>query len=84
MFDELRTRALVLKTACSRSSLTGLAGFPPATGTFSGRGDMESSPNNGTSQGDNNLDTPRVDYCVNLPLTGTWFVWLRYVGPTGF
>ena len=27
MFDELRTRALVLKAACSRSSLTGLAGL---------------------------------------------------------
>ena len=27
MFDELRTRALVLKAACSGSSLTGLAGL---------------------------------------------------------
>ena len=65
------------------TALTGLGGSPAATGTFSGRGDMDSVPNSGASQGDNNLDTPRLDYCVNLPVTGAWFVWLRYVGPTG-
>lgn len=54
-----------------------------AAGTFSGTGDMESVPNTGVGAADNDLNTPRMDYYMNFPAAGTYYVWVRYVGPNG-
>ncbi len=57
----------------------------PVPSGFSGVGVMEAQPNNGLNINDPNILTlsPRLDYLVNFPTAGTYFVWVRASGPSG-
>lgn len=57
---------------------------PIPTG-YSGIGVMEALPNNGLNIGDPNILAlaPRLDYLVNFPTAGTYYVWVRASGPSG-
>ena len=54
-------------------------------GTFVGPGYMDSTPNTGRGPNEDVATTqaPRLDYCVNFPATGTWYVWVRGFGANG-
>lgn len=43
---------------------------------FSGNGAMWAGPNAGANAGGSD-NGPRLDYSVNLPAAGTWYIWLR-------
>lgn len=57
----------------------------PVPAGFSGVGVMEAQPNAGLNINDPNILTlsPRLDYVVNFPTAGTYFVWVRVSGPSG-
>ena len=57
----------------------------PVPSGFSGAGVMEAQPNQGLSINDPNILTtsPRLDYLVNFPTSGIYFVWVRAWGASG-
>ncbi len=65
-------------------ALTSPALRPVPTG-FSGVGVMEAQPNNGQNINDPNILTtsPRLDYLVNFPTSGVYYVWVRAFGASG-
>jgi len=51
---------------------------------FSGQSAMHSSPNTGKNQNTNYVtNSPRLDFDVNFVRTGTHYIWIRGVGPSG-
>jgi hypothetical protein len=58
---------------------------PVGTGPISGTGYMQALPDTGAAINEpGHLTTcPRMDYCINFPVAGRWYVWLRGNDVTG-
>ena len=56
-----------------------LLNAPGGTGTFSGSGYMQALPESGAAINEPGhlTGSPRLDYCVEFPVGGQWYVWLR-------
>jgi hypothetical protein len=51
--------------------------FQSSQSGYSGTGYMTALPNSGITIGDNDFNSPRLDYDIDFPAAGNWYIWVR-------
>ncbi|HON07747.1 MAG TPA: immunoglobulin domain-containing protein, partial [Verrucomicrobiota bacterium] len=57
--------------------------FQSSQAGYSGNGYMIALPNNATTIGDNDFNSPRLDYDIDFPAAGNWYIWIRASSGSG-